>query len=74
MNDRTRAIAQYSQHIEEVKAAVPPDQLLIFTVDQDGRRLRGVGCGRRPRRRVDLRGDPVLRVKDRPTTLSAAAT
>jgi hypothetical protein len=34
MNDRTRAIAQYKQHIEDVKAAVPPDQLLIFSVDQ----------------------------------------
>jgi len=34
MNDRARAIAQYQQHIEEVKAAVPPDKLLIFTADQ----------------------------------------
>jgi hypothetical protein len=34
MNDRARAIAQYQQHIEDVKAAVPPDRLLVFTVDQ----------------------------------------
>lgn len=34
MEDRARAIAEYQQHIEDVKAAVPPDRLLIFTVDQ----------------------------------------
>lgn len=34
MEDKTAAIARYNQHIEEVKAAVPPDQLLIFTVTQ----------------------------------------
>ena len=34
MNDRDKAIAQYKQHIEDVKAAVPADKLLIFTVDQ----------------------------------------
>jgi hypothetical protein len=34
MNDRARAIAHYQQHIEDVKAAVPADRLLIFTVDQ----------------------------------------
>jgi hypothetical protein len=34
MNDRARAIAQYKQHIEDVKAAVPADKLLIFSVDQ----------------------------------------
>jgi hypothetical protein len=34
MEDRARAIAQYKQHIEDVKAAVPPDKLLVFTVDQ----------------------------------------
>jgi Sulfotransferase domain len=34
MNDRGRAIAEYEQHIEDVKAAVPANKLLIFTVDQ----------------------------------------
>lgn len=34
MNDRAKAIAHYNRHIEEVKAAVPPDRLLIFSVDQ----------------------------------------
>jgi Sulfotransferase domain len=34
MEDRNKAIAQYKQHINDVKAAVPPDKLLIFTVDQ----------------------------------------
>ena len=34
MNDRTAAIARYEEHIEEVKAAVPADRLLIFRVDQ----------------------------------------
>ncbi len=34
MEDRAAALAHYQQHIEEVKAAVPPDKLLIFTVDQ----------------------------------------
>ena len=34
MDDRARAIAHYKQHIEEVKAAVPADRLLIFSVDQ----------------------------------------
>jgi len=34
MNDRARAIAHYQQHIEDVKAAVPADKLLIFKVDQ----------------------------------------
>ena len=34
MDDRARAIAHYKQHIEEVKAAVPGDRLLIFSVDQ----------------------------------------
>lgn len=34
MNDRAKAIADYNQHIEDVKAAVPPERLLIFTVDQ----------------------------------------
>lgn len=34
MDDRARAIVQYKQHIEDVKAAVPADRLLIFTVDQ----------------------------------------
>ncbi|MGH8427443.1 MAG: sulfotransferase family protein [Gammaproteobacteria bacterium] len=34
MNDRAKAIAHYNQHIEEVKAVVPPDRLLIYSVDQ----------------------------------------
>ena len=34
MNDRTRAIADYHLHIAEVNAAVPPDRLLVFSVDQ----------------------------------------
>ena len=34
MNDRRRALAQYDQHIADVKAAVPPDRLLVFSVDQ----------------------------------------
>lgn len=34
MENRARAIAQYKQHIEDVKAAVPPEKLLIFTVTE----------------------------------------
>lgn len=34
MDDRSRAIAQYLKHIEDVKSAVPAGRLLIFTVDQ----------------------------------------
>lgn len=34
MEDRDKAIAHYQQHIEDVKATVPPEQLLIFSVDQ----------------------------------------
>jgi len=34
MSDRQKAIAHYQQHIEEVKAAVPPDRLLVYSVDQ----------------------------------------
>jgi hypothetical protein len=34
MNDRALAIAHYQQHIEDVKAAVPPEKLLIFKADQ----------------------------------------
>lgn len=34
MDDRAKAIAHYHQHIEEVKKAVPAEQLLIFSVDQ----------------------------------------
>lgn len=34
MEDKARAIAQYKQHIEDVKAAVPPEKLLIFTVSE----------------------------------------
>ncbi len=35
MPDKTAAMARYNQHIEEVKAAVPPEKLLIFSV-RDG--------------------------------------
>lgn len=34
MNERDKAIAHYHQHIEDVKAAVPADRLLIFSADQ----------------------------------------
>jgi hypothetical protein len=34
MNDRAKAIAHYNQHIVNVKAAVPPDRLLVFSADQ----------------------------------------
>ena len=34
MNNRDKAIAHYHQHIEEVKAAVPADRLLVFSADQ----------------------------------------
>ena len=34
MDDREKALARYQQHIEELKARVPADKLLIFTVDQ----------------------------------------
>lgn len=34
MNDRAAAIADYQRHVEEVKAAIPPERLLVFTVDQ----------------------------------------
>jgi hypothetical protein len=34
MNDRAKAIAHYNQHIADVKAAVPPDRLLVFSADQ----------------------------------------
>lgn len=34
MVDREAAIAHYHQHIEDVKAAVPPERLLVFSVDQ----------------------------------------
>lgn len=34
MNDRAKAIAHYHQHLSEVKAAVPADQLLVYSVDQ----------------------------------------
>ena len=35
MHDRAKAIALYKQHIEDVKAAVPADRLLIFSA-KDG--------------------------------------
>lgn len=34
MADRDKAIAHYHQYIKEVKAAVPPGQLLVFSSDQ----------------------------------------
>jgi len=34
MPDRAKATAFYNQHIEEVKAAVPAEMLLIFTANQ----------------------------------------
>jgi hypothetical protein len=34
MRDRSKAIERYHQHIAEVKATVPADRLLIFSVDQ----------------------------------------
>lgn len=33
MVDRARAVARYEEHIEEVRAAVPPERLLIFSVE-----------------------------------------
>ncbi|MGH8506368.1 MAG: sulfotransferase family protein [Stenotrophobium sp.] len=34
MTDRKKAIEYYQRHIETIKAAIPPERLLIFTVDQ----------------------------------------
>lgn len=34
MGNKAAAIQRYADHIEEVKAAIPADRLLIFTVDQ----------------------------------------
>lgn len=34
MPDKSKAIARYNAYVEEVKSALPSDQLLIFTVDQ----------------------------------------
>jgi hypothetical protein len=34
MHDRDAAIARYNKYVEEVKAAVPADRLLVFSVDQ----------------------------------------
>ncbi len=34
MSDRGKAIAHYHQHIADVKAAVPPERLLVYSVDQ----------------------------------------
>jgi len=33
MNNREKALARYREHIEEVKSAVPPEKLLIFSAD-----------------------------------------
>ncbi len=34
MHDKDQAIAHYNQHIEDVKATVPADQLIVFSADQ----------------------------------------
>ena len=34
MGDRSRAVARYRAYIEEVKAAVPPERLLVFQVTE----------------------------------------
>ena len=34
MPDRAKAIAYYHEHVANVKAAVPPEKLLVFSVDQ----------------------------------------
>ena len=34
MSERSKAIAYYAQHVEAIKAEVPPDRLLVFTVTQ----------------------------------------
>ena len=34
MGDKTKAIAEYNAHIEDVKKTVPKDRLLIFTVTE----------------------------------------
>ena len=34
MSDRGKAIAHYHQHVADVKAAVPPEQLLVYSVNQ----------------------------------------
>jgi Sulfotransferase domain len=34
ISNRAKAIAHYQQHVEEVKAVVAPERLLIFTADQ----------------------------------------
>ena len=34
MGDKAKAVARYNAYVDEVKAAVPSDKLLIFTVDE----------------------------------------
>ena len=34
MTDKAKAIARYNAYVDEVKAAVPADKLLVFKVDQ----------------------------------------
>jgi hypothetical protein len=34
MDDRDKAIARYNAYTDEVKAAVPPEKLLVFTVSE----------------------------------------
>lgn len=41
MTDRAAAIARYHAHVQEVKAAIPPERLLIYTADQGWEPLCG---------------------------------
>ncbi|HTN98002.1 MAG TPA: sulfotransferase, partial [Nordella sp.] len=34
MGDKAKAVARYNAYVDEVKAAVPADKLLVFTVDE----------------------------------------
>lgn len=46
MDNRAKAIARYNEHVAEVKAAVPVERLLVFTVDQAWEPLcRFLGAG-----------------------------
>jgi len=47
--DREYAISRYNQHIEEVKATVPPEKLLVFNVKEGWSRfVLFSGCHRSP--------------------------
>ncbi len=39
MSDRSRAVARYLEHVDEVRAAVPSDRLLVFEVSEGWRPL-----------------------------------